>query len=186
MGDNVYPYVGSDYINLISGIFDGQAKCLSLSRVNNVSLVIDTFNLADSWQQWLVIRSQNAIALWHMDTGSKLVCAQDGSLSLRYGPGGPANVEEYAEDELWTMVAVSPPSGNIWDWVKGYVSGLFVAITQSYPEGFAMRPLFDDDRNLNVLGNGPYPPDSIVAAWDGWGGGNANEVWLPRLVAGQQ
>lgn len=187
MGDNVYPYVGSDYINLISGTHDdNQVKCLSLSRVDHVSLVIDVYDAADSWQQWLVIRSQNAIALWHMDTGSKLVCAQDGTLSLRFGPGGPANVGEYAEDELWTMVAVSPPSHSIWDWVQATFTDLFVDVTRYYNNGFAVRPLFDDDRNLNVLGNGPYPANSIVAAWDGWDGGDANEVWLPKLVTGQQ
>jgi hypothetical protein len=51
--------------------------------------------------------------------------------------------------------------------------------------GLALRPLFDSDRNLNVLGSGPYKPGSKVAAYSGWSGGAPNETWsfIPTKAA---
>lgn len=40
----------------------------------------------------------------------------------------------------------------------------------------ALRPYVDDSQNLNVFGNGPYPPGNAVGTWR-WGGGAPNEVW---------
>lgn|GEM_PF-6484874 len=41
----------------------------------------------------------------------------------------------------------------------------------------AVRPNLSTSLNLNVSGTGPYPPGSPVVAYDGWGGGQPNEVW---------
>jgi hypothetical protein len=41
----------------------------------------------------------------------------------------------------------------------------------------AVRPGFSTSYNLNVAGDGPYGPGSVVIAWDGWGGGQPNEIW---------
>lgn len=45
----------------------------------------------------------------------------------------------------------------------------------------ALRPQYDDDQNLNVRGDGPYPPGTPVLTWT-WGGGDSNEVWEIKAV----
>jgi hypothetical protein len=41
----------------------------------------------------------------------------------------------------------------------------------------AVRSGLSTSLNLNVAGTGPYPPGSKVIAYDGWGGGQPNEIW---------
>jgi hypothetical protein len=60
------------------------------------------------------------------------------------------------------------------------VDGLSSASTWDVTAGgnaLAVRPTMSTSFNLNVAGNGPYPPGSPVIAYDGWGGGQPNEVW---------
>jgi hypothetical protein len=40
----------------------------------------------------------------------------------------------------------------------------------------------DTDQNLNIPGDGPYPPGTSVVTWS-WGGGAPNEIWrfIPAL-----
>ena len=40
----------------------------------------------------------------------------------------------------------------------------------------ALRPQYDSDQNLNVRGDGPYPPGALVLTYT-WSGGDPNEVW---------
>ena len=46
----------------------------------------------------------------------------------------------------------------------------------TFPSRVAIRPSVDDSQNLNVYGDGPYPPGNGVGTW-AWGGGAPNEVW---------
>src|ERR1051326_4818788 len=46
---------------------------------------------------------------------------------------------------------------------------------------YAIRPLYNSDMNLNVLGSGPYPPGNPVGVWS-WSGGAANETWSAALI----
>ena len=48
----------------------------------------------------------------------------------------------------------------------------------------AVRPTLSASLNLNVAGNGPYPPGSPVIAYAGWGGGQPNEIWTFQSVDG--
>ena len=60
------------------------------------------------------------------------------------------------------------------------VDGLSSASTWDVAAGgnaLAVRPTMSTSINLNVAGNGPYPPGSEVIAYNGWGGGQPNEVW---------
>jgi hypothetical protein len=60
------------------------------------------------------------------------------------------------------------------------VAGLSDASTWDVAPGgnaLAVRPTSSTSLNLNVAGNGPYPPGSPVIAYDGWGGGQPNEIW---------
>ena len=106
-----------------------------------------------------------------------MLSGSDGQLGIR--PSRPMLESSYSGDETWTL-APYHPSLNWWDVVAApltYGMTLQFALTTPYP-GVAIRPSSDSDRNLNILGNGPYVAGSTVAAWDGWGVGHANEVWL--------
>ena len=46
----------------------------------------------------------------------------------------------------------------------------------------AVRPNLSDSLNLNVAGAGPYPPGTPVIAYDGWGGGQPNEIWTFKQI----
>jgi hypothetical protein len=86
--------------------------------------------------------------------------------------------------QTWNVVVATGPGPSYWDWTKytpvGAVLNKVDPRTYSFEKGgLAFRPAFDFDRNLNILGDGPYASGSRVAAWDGWGGGDANEMWLP-------
>jgi hypothetical protein len=171
MPTSSYPFAGNDLIFLLSGIHDDPSKCLSVSRADRVSVVIDdyAFDPDDTWIQWLVELTPDALVLWHFTTHSKLVCAADGTLSMRPGmlprQGEPAN---YALDEQWTLAPLDPLSVGVGD----------------YQPGYAVRPLSDSARHLNVLGNPPYLPGGVVAAPHGNGG--ITESWSLVLVPGEK
>ena len=106
-----------------------------------------------------------------------MLSGADGQLGIR--PSLPMPESSYSGDETWTL-ATYHPSVNWWDVIAApFDNGLSLpfAVSTPYP-GVAIRPSSDSDRNLNILGNGPYVAGSTVAAWDGWGGGDSNEVWL--------
>jgi hypothetical protein len=56
------------------------------------------------------------------------------------------------------------PAGSTWDVAAG-------------GNALAARPTLSSSLNLNVAGSGPYPPGNAVIAYDGWGGGQPNEIW---------
>lgn len=61
-----------------------------------------------------------------------------------------------------------------------FIDGLVQGTTWDVASGgkaLAVRPTFNSSLNLNVAGAGPYPPGTPVIAYDGWGGGQPNEIW---------
>jgi len=145
--------------------------CLSVNTYDAKTIIVDNFysDPSDAWIGWTQFDlGDGSVALWHTDSSAKLVAAPDGSLSLRAGDIG--NTPAYADDERWTIVTADFNPG-IW----GSIKNLFKE--RQYFAGWAIRPALNGDRNLNVLGNGPYNPGSVVAAWDGWDNGESNEVW---------
>ena len=83
---------------------------------------------------------------------------------------------------LWSSVETTMRIDDHIPWWQ-YIVNPGVALDESVRINsyLAIRPSFDTDRNLNVLGNGPYQPGNLVAAWSGWDGGDQNEVW--KLVS---
>lgn len=64
--------------------------------------------------------------------------------------------------------------------LSSYLSGLPAGSTWNVASGGAMlavRPTFNTSFNLNVEGGGTYAPGNPVIAYDGWGGGQPNEIW---------
>ncbi|HTW84446.1 MAG TPA: hypothetical protein VMD91_10290 [Candidatus Sulfotelmatobacter sp.] len=85
--------------------------------------------------------------------------------------------------QLWNLTIARGPAPSSWNWTQYTPGGAILkAIVpqayESFPGGAAIRPNFDYDRNLNILGDGPYVAGSAVEAWDGWSGGADNEVWM--------
>lgn len=147
--------------------------CLSVNVYDAKTIIVDNFYNDPSlgWLGWTQFDlGDGSIALWHTDSGAKLVAAADGSLSLRAGDIG--NTQAYADDERWTVVVADTNPGN---W--GGIKIIFTDPLREFAHGMAIRPALNSDRNLNILGNGPYNPGSVVAAWDGWDNGKPNEVW---------
>jgi hypothetical protein len=104
----------------------------------------------------------------------------DGTLALR----PYATTDDQATLQIWNITIARGNAPAWWGWLQYTPGGAIVKATipdafQTVPGGCAIRPNFNYDFNLNILGDGPYHIGSTVAAWDGWGGGNANEVWFP-------
>ena len=49
----------------------------------------------------------------------------------------------------------------------------------------AVQSAWTSSVNLNVAGSGPYPPGSAVIAYNGWGGGQPNEIWTFSEFGGE-
>jgi hypothetical protein len=121
-------------------------------------------------------------------TESGQIVVQDASLqtsamfwSLIYDnqSGGFAMVNllssELGTTSILTVVAGQPTLS-----LQPIVGGLSSASTWDVVAGgnaLAVRPTMSTSLNLNVAGNGPYPPGSPVIAYNGWGGGQPNEIW---------
>ncbi len=149
------------------------SMCLSVNAYDAKTIIIDNFYNDPylGWVSWTQFDlGDGSFALWHTDSGAKLVAAADGSLSLR--PGDMNSTQGYTDDERWSIV-VADINGGAWGFFKNHITDSL----RSYSEGLAIRPVLNTDRNLNILGNGPYNWGSVVAAWDGWGNGEPNEVW---------
>ncbi|MEO8669778.1 MAG: hypothetical protein ABI411_00610 [Tahibacter sp.] len=168
-------------ICLVSTCNTDTPLCLAVNVYDAKTIIVDNYVAELNWLRWLVDDlGNNNIALWHPDTKSKLVASeQDGSLSLR--AGDIDSTTSYAADEIWSVARIQN-STNFWKAFSDGAMELFGHGVTLLVGGYAMRPSFNTDRNLNVLGNGPYNPNSVVAAWDGWSGGAANERWLPAFI----
>jgi len=153
--------------------------CLSVNPQNANAIVIEPYVANDRHQIWFQIDSGGGTyVFWNVAAQGLLVLSgSDGQLGIR--PSLPMPESSYSGDETWTL-APYKPSVNWWDVIAApFVAGMTLpfAVSTPYP-GVAIRPSSNSDRYLNVLGNGPYIAGSTVAAWDGWGGGHGNEVWL--------
>jgi len=165
-----------------AGFLSGQHLALSVNPADGATLIVDTIDTSSPWQRWGIDQlSGRNFALWH-GTGALLVAdMSSGALSLRpNGYDALTSRLHYATDEIWNLADESDRTlqqlaVDTGESVRQFFSGE----TRARPPGFAVRPNFDYNRNLNILGDGPYQPGSSVAAWDGWGGGDPNEVWMP-------
>lgn len=64
--------------------------------------------------------------------------------------------------------------------MQSFIGGIGPGMTWDVAAGgpaLAVRPTLSTSLNLNVEGAGPYAPGNPVIAYDGWGGGQPNEVW---------
>ena len=168
---------------------------LCLSVRENALVSLDYYRPDEPWLRWQVDRvdDNGSIAIWVSGEPRVLVASMsDGSLSLR--EKSEQGALSYATDEIWN-VATPDFSAHARHVIEEAVGAavLIPVVFAAMPEPgvqigrpLAVRPDFDYGRNLNILGNGPYGSGDTVAAWDGWGGGDPNEVWFfasPGMLA---
>jgi hypothetical protein len=132
-------------------------------------------------QRWQFRQSGDDWIILSVGEEGSLMSDGDGNLSLAY-----------ANEQIphWNIAVVD--SGLRFDALQDGLTPGFAtidSIDRSLLAGasvaYAFRPTFDYDRNLNVLGDGPYGPGNPVAAYRGWSGGANNEIWLVLATAGQ-
>lgn len=162
-----------------AGLMQQQRLCLSVDPGDGRSLIVAERDPDSTYQHWIVIDLGNSnFAFWNDPLHVLVADMGSGALSLRYKPAGPE--APYATDEFWNGAL----NQSLLDFIKNSfiqagqgIAGLFTGETRIHWPGVAMRPNFDYNRNLNILGDGPWAPGRSVAAWDGWGGGDPNELW---------
>lgn len=159
---------------------------LCLSVRENAFVSSDYYRPDEQRLRWQVDRidDNGNIAIWVSGQPRVLAASMsDGSLSLR--EKSEQGTLSYATDEIWNVV-VPDLSASARHGLEASIGAtilipfLFGGTQEPDVQAgpVAVRPNLDYDRNLNVLGNGPYGPGDTVAAWDGWGGGDFNEVWF--------
>jgi len=171
------------------------ATGLALTVTDEAGIMVDRPR-ADVRDQSLVAQSQRwsaypagddlmFITNWPQNAGRVLAMRADGSLAT-----DQLNIFAHESSNVlhrWNIARISPknpfpdwafPAAQIDDLIKKEVNATtgFVAI----------RAASDYDRNLNILGDGPYQPGSAIAAWDGWSGGDPNESWVLLKLWTQQ
>jgi hypothetical protein len=155
---------------------------LVLTRAGFAGLTTAYMDPKATGQRWQFVQSGGDWIILEVggDEGS-LVSDVDGNLSLAF-----------ANEQVphWNIAVVD--SGLSFDALQDLLTpgfGIIDSIDRSLLAGastaYAFRPTFDYDRNLNVLGDGPYNPGNPVAAYRGWSGGANNEIWLVLATAGQ-
>lgn len=162
-----------------AGFLQQQRLCLSVDPADGSSLIVAARDPDSALQHWIVMDLGNSnFAFWNDPLHVLVADMGTGALSLRYKPAGPG--APYATDEFWNGAL----NQSLADFIKNTlvqfgqgVAGLFTGATHIHWPGIAVRPNFDYNRNLNILGDGPWAPGRRVAAWDGWGGGDPNELW---------
>src|SRR3981081_3757058 len=158
------------------------AMCgLVLTRAGFAGLTTAYMDPKATGQRWQFVQSGGDWIILEAggDQGS-LMSDGDGNLSLAY-----------ANEQVphWNIAVVD--SGLTFDALQDLLTPGFAtidSIDRSLLAGastaYAVRPTFDYDRNLNVLGDGPYDPGDPVAAYRGWSGGANNEILLNSEAAG--
>ncbi|WP_257385715.1 hypothetical protein [Tahibacter caeni] len=168
---------------------------LCLGVRENAFVSTDYYRADEPRLRWQVDRidGNGNIAIWVSGQPRVLVASMsDGSLSLR--DKSEEGTLSYATDEIWNVVTpdLSASARHALEATIGVsvlIPFLLGGVQQPGVQTggpVAVRPNFDYDRNLNILGNGPYGPGDTVAAWDGWGGGDPNEIWFfttPEILA---
>jgi hypothetical protein len=133
--------------------YNGQALALS----------VDPFNPSSGQVVVAILDTGNKYQLWDSvvwQNGYVFVNLATGMVLAAQGKNSPVTLapkNQVGDHSIWT------PGGG----------GPFIAL----------RPQYDDDQNLNVRGDGPYPPGTQVLTWT-WGGGDPNEVWEIQPVQG--
>jgi hypothetical protein len=109
---------------------------------------------------------------------SKQTSAMFWSLIYDNASGGFAMVN-LLSSEMGTTSVLAVVAGQPTLTLQPIVDGLASATWDVAAGGnaLAVRPTMSAALNLNVAGTGPYPPGSSVIAYNGWGGGQPNEVW---------
>jgi len=172
----------------------GPPPPLCLSVRSNAFVSTAFYRSDEPEQRWQIDRidGNGNIAIWMCGQRRVLTASQsDGSLGLRYKDDD--GTLTYATDEIWNVVEPDFSAAAKEALKLGIIGALVPLIFATQSPGvqlqvpFAVRPNFDYNRNLNILGNGPYETGSAVAAWHGWGGGEPNEVWVfvtPDMLTG--
>lgn len=135
------------------------------------------FSTGPSAQMWTIYPVGGDIMLlnWrYNNTLNAMAINPDGSLTMiQQDPDWLTNVNAH-----WNQTS-APIRNTIPTWAFP-ISQVFQAVNERWPTpsgGVAIRAASDWNRNLNILGDGPYNPGAAVAAWEGWSGGASNEIW---------
>ncbi|TDR41523.1 hypothetical protein DFR29_1104 [Tahibacter aquaticus] len=153
------------------------------------SLVVEPYRYGDTSQYWFVdsLDSSGNIALWSGNGKRVLNVGGDGALTVQ--AKSLDGELSYDTNERLNVAEVTPGDGAAKTALGWAIAGALIPLvfglnaagslppTVTLGAPYAIRPCFDFDRNFNILGDGPWQAGCAVAAWDGWGGGNPNELW---------
>ncbi len=141
---------------IMSGATQPNGQPLALAAAGNGAITVadpgeETLNLV--WSLVYDIQSGNfaMVNQGSLGSGTPMV------LALTNTGGGTSPLQ------LSSFSGGLPP-GSTWDVAPGGAA-------------LAVRPTLSTSINLNVEGAGPYKPGNPVIAYDGWGGGQPNEIW---------
>jgi hypothetical protein len=142
---------------IMSGATQPDGQPLALAAASNGSITVQdpgevTLNLV--WSLVYDIPSGNFVMVneGSPSSGTPMV------LALTNTGGGTSALQ------LSSFLLAGLPPGSTWDVAPGGTA-------------LAVRPTLSTSLNLNVEGSGPYQPGNPVIAYDGWGGGQPNEIW---------
>jgi len=139
---------------IVSGAKGPNGETLALNAHGNGSIVVGNAEFATAGMWWSLIYDLSTEHFAMVNAGS-LESGTPSVLSL--AQGDPQSL-------LLSPLAGGLAEINTWDVAPG-------------GPALAVRPTFSTSFNLNVEGSGPYSVGNPVIAYDGWGGGQPNEVW---------
>lgn len=171
-----------------AGFPSGQRLALSINPSDGQSLIVDTYDTSSPWQRWGIDdMGDGNFALWHGSDALLVADMSSGALSLRPSTyDALASRTHYATDEFWNLAGgngrtIQQVLATTFENFGDDIRQMFSGEARIRPYGLAIRPNFNYNRNLNILGDGPWQAGRTVAAWEGWGGGDFNEVWIPEF-----
>jgi hypothetical protein len=164
---------------------------LALARADgDGSITTSALDVTNARHFWRFLPVGSNVLVQSVYDDGVLFSDGDGNLAIApYDP--PRDVITYSAYAQWNFVVAHRRPDSSWGWLLD--TNPATAIAQAADPnifappvgGYAVRPQFDYDRNLNVLGDGPYVAGSQVQAWSGWSNASPNEVWVPLQRNGQ-
>ncbi|MEA2721180.1 MAG: hypothetical protein QOJ39_3044 [Candidatus Eremiobacteraeota bacterium] len=145
---------------IISGATAANGDTLALAVDSNGYVVIADAGSATAAQSWSLI--------WDTATGNF------GMVNLASIQSGTPSVLSATSGQTLSLV---PLSG-------GALANTTTWNVSPGGDALAIRPAFSTSYNLNVAGSGPYRSGDLVIPYDGWGGGQPNEIWTFKAIAG--
>jgi len=140
---------------IVPGAKGPKGETLALNAADDGSIVVGNAEFATAGMWWSLIYDFNTENFAMVNVGS-LESGTPAVLALE--PDDPP------EELRLRPLSGGLFEGNTWDVAPG---GPALAVRSSVSTSF----------NLNVMGNGPYPIGNPVITYDGWNGGQPNEVW---------